>query len=684
MDTTAGLGPPVRVVDLPVSVRANSGWISINASGNLYISNPDAILLKRSAVSTCDGGSALPRCMRGHEIEILTSTTRWRPQKDVTRDASGNPVKPDPLNPVVIKFTAPKGFTPTGLEITDPSGALLGGQQIDISGPTDPNADPGQYMITWRGPWSWKDSMGQVKYHSTGNYTFKIRGTKADGTALESDPTKPCADAAAGTPSCSVVSLVEVTAVTMMDKPRTRGRVPNRDLGGPGGGWAIFPEATKPSPNDQVGDEDKVEIIATVIPPVPDPRSQGPVTVYFRSIDVDDPSAGIDPITGASSPVDDERLPQDNCRGVVCAVPKAGNLNGQDGDTPVPVPLPSKQSRVAADFQVSGRQGDNYRVSASTSATWLQGLGAKQNSAFGEVIHSSREPVLDSGGAKGPQVSEMLTVWRTLHLEEKRMDPVAAGVTQDKLQHNGTWTDIKKSDLVDKPDHIKDATHPDKNDWQGAYLRPIVPDLNVTEFEPGIADATTVFYVKKSDKKSVTVDSGDMRSFDSSPDKSYFIRDDELTSLTRRQHDILLLESLLTRAYMVVDTVTNPAPVISWTSPLTPDALNGITRLANSDAYWSVPLVLAFECNIPGNSTFENEHDNHKPDDIVVSSGILGLTCGGGVHCQDAADGPIAATFTETTRDFGWTDRSSIKPTVPVDEIYGSDGAHEGGCPDRC
>ena len=99
--------------------------------------------------------------------------------------------------------------------------------------------------------------------------------------------------------------------------------------------------------------------------------------------------------------------------------------------------------------------------------------------------------------------------------------------------------------------------------------------------------------------------------------------------------------------------------------------------MANSDAYWSVPLVLAFECNIPGNSTFENEHDNHKPDNVVLSSGILGLTCGGGAHCQDAADAPIAATFTETIRDFGWTDRSSIKPTVPVDEIYGSDGAHE-------
>ncbi len=114
MDTTAGLGPPVPVVDLPVS--ANSGWISINASGNLYISNPDAILLKRSAVSPCDGGSALPRCMRGHDIEISPLTPRWIPQRDVTL------VQPSPS--VTIPFTFQGTLTGATATITNPKVAV--------------------------------------------------------------------------------------------------------------------------------------------------------------------------------------------------------------------------------------------------------------------------------------------------------------------------------------------------------------------------------------------------------------------------------------------------------------------------------------------------------------------------------------------------------------------------------
>src|SRR5262249_13708735 len=159
-----------------------------------------------------------------------------------------------------------------------------------------------------------------LHYQAAGNYTFKVYGSKADGTPLDSDASHPCSGAAAGMPACSVISLVEVTAIAMADKPNTRGRVRSSDLGSLAGGWAIFPEARNPSPGDQVNDEDKIEIIATVTPDVPDPRTQGPVTIYFRGIDVDDPSAN-------KAPIDDENLPSDNCLGGGCVIGPAGNLN---------------------------------------------------------------------------------------------------------------------------------------------------------------------------------------------------------------------------------------------------------------------------------------------------------------------------------------------------------------------
>jgi len=85
---------------------------------------------------------------------------------------------------------------------------------------------------------------------------------------------------------------------------------------------------------------------------------------------------------------------------------------------------------------------------------------------------------------------------------------------------------------------------------------------------------------------------------------------------------------------------------------------------------------LAFEALIPGNSVYTNEHDNKRPSNIK-SSGVLGLTCGGGALCNTPADQPISATFVETIRDFAWTDRTSIKATVPAEDIYGTDLAHE-------
>ncbi len=626
--------------------------LSVTAGGRIQV-HPGAlgnVEVDRTGVCLIDGRTtAFPSCGSRNSIQVLPSTTRWKPQKDTT-------------TPIVVNFTAPKGHTPTALDITDATGGVLANQNIAISGPADPNADPGQYMITWTGPWSWTDSTtGQLQYRAAGNYTFTIRGTKADSTPLNSDPAKPCFGAATGTPSCSVVSLVEVTAVDMMDKPGTRGRVRNSELGGPGGGWAIFPEARNPSPNDQVVDEDKMEILAAVTPAVPDPRAQGPVTVYFRSIDVDDSSAGTDPITGASSPVDDESLALDNCPGVVCAVPKAGNLNSQDGDAPVPVSLPSGQTQVTADLQVSRRQGDNYRVSASTSGTWLQGLSAKQNSLSGEVFQASGESVLDTGGAKGPQVSEMLTVWRTLHLEVDGLASLNPTADQNAMDAGPgrSFTRLMSTRLDDSasPPAFYRADHPQPNDWRGADL--------TTDFH-----ATDRYDVRDSDIGSVTVNLGfaqpDLLKGQSDPfiiDRSYRLRDDDLTSLNTVL-DYSLATSLLARAYIqlvpleqVADQSTIPLGVdpLSLSPPFNRN-LSAQTQYSmplpvgvpSTKSYWSVALIKAFDTGV---------FDLDPTDKVVLKGNPPKPTLG--VEIGNTTRGPLSgpfqkyrsAVFVETLRD---------------------------------
>jgi hypothetical protein len=623
-------------------------------------------------------------------IEVLPTTTRWRPQRDHSTDATGNPVDPDPLKPVVINFTAPKGYTPMSLEITDPTGALLVSPSIEIAGPIDPKADPGQYTIKWSGPWSLTDpTTGELKYQASGNYTFKIRGTKADGTALDSDPTKPCADAAAGTPTCSIVSLVEVTAVTMMDKPRTRGRVPNRDLGGPGGGWAIFPEARNPSPNDQVGDEDKVEIVATVSPAVPDPRTQGAVTVHFRGLDVDDPSAGLDPVTGTSSSVDNEALAQDNCPGGGCAVPSAGNVNGQSADAPVPAPLTAGQTQVAVDFQVSDRQGDNYRVAASTSSSWLgtdaNGLSARQNSTFGEVIHSSGEPVLDPDDARGPQVSEMLTVWRTLHLEVDHLDSSALAQTPAEestsrpivLDLTGNSTNLAPHSLTDdnqifrvpQPKNLRLVDHSRNDDWAGAHLWPLAT----------IASPTNWALVVGNGKNSVDTENtaADLTNVAKVGDP-YRLSDDERVDLTG---DLPLgfTTNLLKGLYIRVealDSLHNPSSVQTFIRNLRPGLQARLQKdVTNSPTYWSVMLVDAFDAAV------EKDNDpNRENGNLGVTMGAIRQTSPPLPISDETGQDPrqpICAIFRETIRDYSDEHPGVLQDPVPILE---NTTAHEIVC----
>jgi hypothetical protein len=155
-----------------------------------------------------------------------------------------------------------------------------------------------------------------------------------------------------------------------------------------GGGLRIFPD--KQFPSDSTN-RNKVKIRANTSLPN--------ATVYFRSFDVDDPSNStvIDPNGSAGN---------DN-RGT----PQAGTLATM---TPV---LADENGVADVDFEVTMRPGDNFKIAVSCNDKTLPDVVVD-----GTNLKDKSGNTLPTEQAK---VTEMLTVWRKLHIEVDSMGLVA-------------------------------------------------------------------------------------------------------------------------------------------------------------------------------------------------------------------------------------------------------------------
>jgi hypothetical protein len=225
-------------------------------------------------------------------------------------------------------------------------------------------------------------------------------------------------------------SVVAVQKVEWLDVNGNQITDPNNHPSGTVG-VRIFPDATEPG-----GDaKNKVKVRATVTPAIAN------VPVFLRSIDVDDPSANDPSVTT----VDDEMKTQDN---LTCAVTPNCKLSDpipiNDGrfivnGNPVGNQI-SAATTVANDvatatveFQVTMQPGDNFRVVATTStatnltqvqAQQTDGTMARVKDATGNFISS------DSTTAATVKASEVLTVWRKLHMEVDSMAAIPAGANK--------------------------------------------------------------------------------------------------------------------------------------------------------------------------------------------------------------------------------------------------------------
>lgn len=195
-------------------------------------------------------------------------------------------------------------------------------------------------------------------------------------------------------------------------------------------GLRIFPDKT--TPTDPI-DRTKVRVKATVFP------AQAGQKIYFKTYDMDDPSFDV-------APVDDNgNLGNDN-RGYVGPVGIGTNGLGKAGQigcpvgTTLTVPAICSTSNVnlgyaktdangiaVMELEVTKQPGDNFAVAVGQATNYLNNtkpIGADLKNGAQNVPTGIGTTLIPSNAAVRTQ---MLTVWRRLHIEVDRM----ANVTTD-------------------------------------------------------------------------------------------------------------------------------------------------------------------------------------------------------------------------------------------------------------
>ena len=158
---------------------------------------------------------------------------------------------------------------------------------------------------------------------------------------------------------------------------------PLDDNPGPGGGLRIYPD--RQTANDAVDRRlVRVKAVAT--------EALGGLTVHFKSFDVDDPSSD-------SRPVD--------------ANGPEGNDNFGVGAALIGTAQTDANGIAEQTLIVSTQPGDNFKVAAGCSLSYLDGLqtdGVDVVDADGQALPTTRA-----------EVTDLLTVWRKLHVEMDSM-----------------------------------------------------------------------------------------------------------------------------------------------------------------------------------------------------------------------------------------------------------------------
>jgi len=333
---------------------------------------------------------------------------------------------------------------------------------------------------------------------------------------------------------------------------------------------------------------------------------------------------------------------------------------------------------AVAYLRVSKRQGDNYRVTASMDEAEIASFVPRNASLTGEVLTATGTPVTKN-------ITEMLTVWRTLHLEidsldgsallQSGPDPSGTGVVLDLL---GVASAVEESRLVDNtapfvnpaPKGSGLVDHSRRDDWVWADL------FSPTQSSPSIK-------VIENDKTSIRVAAGlDLRQI-FQLGQPFIVRDDFAQALGAPP--LGLGTTILALTYVrvaVIPESDNARRTHRMLRNLKAAMLARLPKdVASSPNYWSVMVVDAFDPDVP------RDNDPSDPSSPTGSrrnevatlgetvgqvlqphppSGVSGLV--GQVETQ-----PICSVYREAIRDASEEGSWGSTPVSPLESTL----AHE-------
>lgn len=228
------------------------------------------------------------------------------------------------------------------------------------------------------------------------------------------------------------IGSVESVAFVSVDAPLTL-----NPSSLPGGGLRIFPGKTSPTDTTR---HNKVKVTAQTSTPG--------MEVFFKAFDLDDPSSD-------SAPVDITGDPQGNDNN---GSPKAGTLS-------VFSEISDAAGVAEVEFEVTMQPGDNFRVCAACDSSYLAGI---------QVLGTG---LVDAGGNSLPndraKVTEMLTVWRYLHIEMDSMGLVAGNDLRGTITEVQTHTKFSVLHLDPPPGAANRKRFENGRIWMGVQNPPV-------------------------------------------------------------------------------------------------------------------------------------------------------------------------------------------------------------------
>lgn len=155
--------------------------------------------------------------------------------------------------------------------------------------------------------------------------------------------------------------------------------------------------------------------------------------VYFKNYDLDDPSTDVAPIDNNGIQGNDNRGEANTPASAGTLLPIGACISDQSG-----IRCPTDANGVATiEFWTTMQPGDNFAVAASLDSNYLNG------------ISTNGIELADSTGNTLPQTTfvpparakrtEMLTVWRKLHIEVDRMENVPVNTAANGNRVTGSF-----------------------------------------------------------------------------------------------------------------------------------------------------------------------------------------------------------------------------------------------------